>query len=121
MLPVTLNSRISPMSGSSVSRICGLALVSRTGVQDFIISNRFVSMVLAQISEDADDLFVGVGPAADSSVDGLGPAWLHCEGIHDHQPGLFVFRNGGAPRALAINRPVPVNQSTWSEIKALYR
>jgi len=29
-------------------------LVARTGVNDFIISNRFVSMVLAQISEDAD-------------------------------------------------------------------
>lgn len=29
-------------------------LVSRTGVQDFVISNRFVSMLLAQISEDAD-------------------------------------------------------------------
>ena len=38
-------------------------LVARTGVHDFIISNRFVSMLLAQISEDAgikcvyDDLF----------------------------------------------------------------
>ena len=30
------------------------SLVARTGVQDFIISNRFVSMILAQISEDAD-------------------------------------------------------------------
>ena len=30
------------------------SLVTRTGVNDFIISNRFVSMVLAQISEDAD-------------------------------------------------------------------
>jgi hypothetical protein len=29
-------------------------LVARTGVNDFIISNRFVSMLLAQISEDAD-------------------------------------------------------------------
>ena len=29
-------------------------LVARTGVNDFIISNRFVSMILAQISEDAD-------------------------------------------------------------------
>jgi hypothetical protein len=38
-------------------------LVARAGVQDFIISNRYVSMLLAQISEDAemkrvyDDLF----------------------------------------------------------------
>ena len=30
------------------------SLVARTGVNDFIISNRFVSMILAQISEDAD-------------------------------------------------------------------
>ncbi len=30
------------------------ALVARTGVNDFIISNRFVSMLLAQISEDVD-------------------------------------------------------------------
>jgi hypothetical protein len=30
------------------------SLVAKTGVNDFIISNRFVSMVLAQISEDAD-------------------------------------------------------------------
>jgi len=30
------------------------ALVARTGVNDFIISNRFVSMLLSQISEDAD-------------------------------------------------------------------
>ena len=30
------------------------ALVAQTGVNDFIISNRFVSMVLAQISEDPD-------------------------------------------------------------------
>ena len=30
------------------------SLVARTGVNDFIISNRFVSMVLAQISEDPD-------------------------------------------------------------------
>jgi hypothetical protein len=29
-------------------------LVARAGVQDFIISNRFVSMLLAQISEDSD-------------------------------------------------------------------
>ncbi len=29
-------------------------LVARTGVHDFIISNRFVSMILAQISEDPD-------------------------------------------------------------------
>jgi len=29
-------------------------LVARTGVKDFIISNRFISMLLAQISEDAD-------------------------------------------------------------------
>jgi len=29
-------------------------LVAQTGVHDFIISNRFVSMILAQISEDAD-------------------------------------------------------------------
>jgi len=29
-------------------------LVARTGVKDFIISNRFVSMILAQISEDGD-------------------------------------------------------------------
>ena len=29
-------------------------LVARTGVNDFIISNRFISMLLAQISEDAD-------------------------------------------------------------------
>jgi hypothetical protein len=30
------------------------ALVARTGVDDFIISNRYISMLLAQISEDAD-------------------------------------------------------------------
>lgn len=30
------------------------ALISRTGVNDFIISNRFVSMILAQISEEKD-------------------------------------------------------------------
>ena len=30
------------------------ALVARTGVHDFIISNRYISMLLAQISEDAD-------------------------------------------------------------------
>lgn len=30
------------------------SLVARTGVNDFIISNRFISMILAQISEDAD-------------------------------------------------------------------
>ena len=30
------------------------SLVARTGVNDFIISNRFISMILAQVSEDAD-------------------------------------------------------------------
>ena len=30
------------------------ALVARAGVYEFIISNRFISMMLAQISEDSD-------------------------------------------------------------------
>lgn len=53
-------------------------LVSRTGVNDFIISNRVVSMLLAQISEDADingvyeDLF-----SEDGSEIYLKPATLY--------------------------------------------
>ena len=55
-------------------------LVARTGVHDFIISNRFVSMLLAQISEDADinrvydDLF-----SEDGSEIYLKPASLYFE------------------------------------------
>jgi hypothetical protein len=53
-------------------------LVARAGVNDFIISNRFVSMILAQISEDADikrvydDLF-----SEDGSEIYLKPATLY--------------------------------------------
>ncbi|MEQ8790397.1 MAG: hypothetical protein RIC55_29145 [Pirellulaceae bacterium] len=56
------------------------ALVARTGVHDFIISNRMVSMLLAQISEDADikrvydDLF-----SEDGSEIYLKPASLYFE------------------------------------------
>ncbi|MEZ6096143.1 MAG: hypothetical protein R3C03_18275 [Pirellulaceae bacterium] len=56
------------------------SLVSKAGVNDFIISNRFVSMVLAQISEDADtqrvydDLF-----SEDGSEIYLKPASLYFE------------------------------------------
>jgi hypothetical protein len=55
-------------------------LVARTGVNDFIISNRFVSMLLAQISEDSDikrvydDLF-----SEDGSEIYLKPASLYFE------------------------------------------
>ena len=54
--------------------------MARTGVQDFIISNRFVSMILSQISEDADikrvydDLF-----EEDGSEIYLKPATLYFE------------------------------------------
>ncbi len=59
------------------------ALVARTGVHDFIISNRFVSMILAQISEEPDmgrvyaDLF-----SEDGSEIYLKPASLY----FDHFP-----------------------------------
>lgn len=58
-------------------------LVARTGVKDFVISNRFVSMILAQISEDGDikavydDLF-----QEDGSEIYLKPISLY----HDHFP-----------------------------------
>jgi hypothetical protein len=68
------------------------------------------------LTEDADNLFVGVGPATESSVDGIGPAWIGCPATEQ----LLLFRTG-TPQALAINHPVAVTQTTWSEIKALYR
>ena len=57
-------------------------LVARTGVRDFIISNRFVSMVLAQLSEDIeikkvyDDLF-----QEDGSEIYVKPASLYFESL----------------------------------------
>ena len=58
------------------------ALVARTGVNDFIISNRFISMILAQLSEDSDikkvydDLF-----SEDGSEIYLKPVELYFESL----------------------------------------
>lgn len=65
-----------------------MELVSRAGVHDFIVSNRFVSMLLAQVSEEQDiidvydDLF-----SEDGSEIYLKPARLYFKGL----PGQYSF------------------------------
>jgi hypothetical protein len=66
--------------------------------------------------EDANDLFVGIGPAATSSFGGLGPGWVTCDDFVG-----YLFEPNGVPRALSINNTLGVDNSSWSRIKTLYR
>jgi hypothetical protein len=65
--------------------------------------------------EDADDLFVGVGPGFASSFGGLGPGWVTCGDLVG-----YLFEPNGVPRSLSINKSVGVESSSWGRVKSLY-
>ena len=66
--------------------------------------------------EEASNLFVGVGPSVVSSFNGIGPGWVPCDDVVG-----YLFEPDGPPRALSINSPTAVENSSWARVKTLYR
>ena len=68
------------------------------------------------LTEEAANLFVGIGPANVSSFDSEGPGWVTCGDFEG-----YLFEPDGPPRSLNINGTVAVESESWAGIKNLYR